>query len=382
MAIHAIRSRGLLLNEIAWVQCCVFVCWVVCGFGSCESSVNDVKASFVFGDSLVDAGNNNYIFTLSKADMPPNGIDFNASGGLPSGRFTNGRTIPDILGQEIGQNVFAPPYMAPTTSGDVLLKAGVNYASGGAGILNETGRNFIGRISMDTQLNDFANTREEIISMIGVQEAQDFLAEAIFSISIGSNDFLNNYLAIENLPERELVSPEQFIQRLIDTFRVQLTRLYNLDARKIVVANVGPIGCIPYQRDFNPLQGDGCVSRPNQMAMGFNTHLKDLIVELNANLSGAIFVYANVYDIVNDIIVNYKSYGFDVADTACCGSIGRHKGIIPCGRRSNVCPEHSEYVFWDPYHPSEATNLIIANRLLDGGPDIVSPMNVRSLAQV
>lgn len=52
-------------------------------------------ANFVFGDSLVDAGNNNYIVSLSKADYMPNGIDF----GGPTGRFTNGRTIVDIIGE-------------------------------------------------------------------------------------------------------------------------------------------------------------------------------------------------------------------------------------------------------------------------------------------
>lgn len=50
-------------------------------------------ANFVFGDSLVDAGNNNYLATLSKANYDPNGIDF----GSPTGRFTNGRTIVDIV---------------------------------------------------------------------------------------------------------------------------------------------------------------------------------------------------------------------------------------------------------------------------------------------
>ncbi|KAL8539967.1 hypothetical protein ACS0TY_001535 [Phlomoides rotata] len=54
--------------------------------------------SFLFGDSLVDAGNNNYLFTISKADSPPYGLDFSPSGGHPTGRFTNGRTIADVLG--------------------------------------------------------------------------------------------------------------------------------------------------------------------------------------------------------------------------------------------------------------------------------------------
>lgn len=53
----------------------------------------NTPASFVFGDSLVDAGNNNYLHTLSKANYVPNGIDF----GSATGRFTNGRTIVDIV---------------------------------------------------------------------------------------------------------------------------------------------------------------------------------------------------------------------------------------------------------------------------------------------
>lgn len=54
--------------------------------------------TFIFGDSLVDAGNNDYLFTLSKADSPPYGVDFSPSGGKPTGRFTNGRTVSDIIG--------------------------------------------------------------------------------------------------------------------------------------------------------------------------------------------------------------------------------------------------------------------------------------------
>ena len=61
--------------------------------------------TFVFGDSLVDAGNNDYIFTLSKADSPPYGIDFKPSGGQPTGRFTNGRTISDIIGNASNSNI-------------------------------------------------------------------------------------------------------------------------------------------------------------------------------------------------------------------------------------------------------------------------------------
>jgi hypothetical protein len=42
-------------------------------------------AIFIFLDSLVDAGNNDYLVTLSKANAPPYGVDFAFSGGKPTG---------------------------------------------------------------------------------------------------------------------------------------------------------------------------------------------------------------------------------------------------------------------------------------------------------
>lgn len=72
--------------------------WIEYGISQVDIDLSK-GASYIFGDSLVDAGNNNYLQTLSKADTPPNGIDFKASGGNPTGRFTNGRTIGDIVGK-------------------------------------------------------------------------------------------------------------------------------------------------------------------------------------------------------------------------------------------------------------------------------------------
>ena len=57
--------------------------------------VSDSSCIFIFGDSLVDTGNNNYITTLARADIWYNGIDF--ANGFPTGRFCNGRTAPDYL---------------------------------------------------------------------------------------------------------------------------------------------------------------------------------------------------------------------------------------------------------------------------------------------
>lgn len=53
------------------------------------------RAFFVFGDSLVDNGNNNYLATDARADAPPYGIDYPTR--RPTGRFSNGFNIPDLI---------------------------------------------------------------------------------------------------------------------------------------------------------------------------------------------------------------------------------------------------------------------------------------------
>lgn len=55
----------------------------------------EARAFFVFGDSLVDNGNNNYLATTARADAPPYGIDYPTH--RATGRFSNGLNIPDLI---------------------------------------------------------------------------------------------------------------------------------------------------------------------------------------------------------------------------------------------------------------------------------------------
>ena len=54
------------------------------------------RAFFVFGDSLVDNGNNNYMATTTCVDAPPYGIDYPPSH-RPTGCFSNGYNIPNLI---------------------------------------------------------------------------------------------------------------------------------------------------------------------------------------------------------------------------------------------------------------------------------------------
>ncbi|KAE8729057.1 GDSL esterase/lipase EXL3 [Hibiscus syriacus] len=87
-------------------------------------------AVIVFGDSIVDTGNNNDIQTIIKCNCLPYGQDFD--GGVPTGRFCNGRIPSDLIAEELGIKGIVPAYMDPTLKPQDLI-TGVTFASGGTG---------------------------------------------------------------------------------------------------------------------------------------------------------------------------------------------------------------------------------------------------------
>lgn len=77
---------------------------------------------------------------------------------------------------------------------------------------------------MDAQIDKFANTRQDIIAMIGLPAALDWLRTSIFTIAIGSNDFINNYFTpVLSDSSHRLIPRELFVDSMISRFRLQLT---------------------------------------------------------------------------------------------------------------------------------------------------------------
>ena len=54
--------------------------------------------------------------------------------------------------------------------------------------------------------------------------------------------------------------------------------------------------------------------------------------------------------------------GFKFGDRACCGG-GRFNGRDLCLPIIQPCPDRSDYVFWDAFHPTEACNILLFNQL-------------------
>ncbi|RAL43687.1 hypothetical protein DM860_014188 [Cuscuta australis] len=123
--------------------CCYYSFILVMGYsvaalGGGVAAEGRRRAFLVFGDSLVDNGNNNYLATTARADSPPYGIDHPTH--LPTGRFSNGLSIPDFISEKLGTEPILP-YLNPELDGEKLL-VGANFASAGVGILDDTGIQF------------------------------------------------------------------------------------------------------------------------------------------------------------------------------------------------------------------------------------------------
>ncbi|MCL7042219.1 hypothetical protein MKW94_006862 [Papaver nudicaule] len=342
---------------------------------SISSDAKKVPRFFIFGDSLVDVGNNNYLGTIAKSNVEPYGIDFTPSGGKPTGRFCNGKTVLDFAVDEFGGTCYPPPSLSLSPDDDGTL-CGVNYASSGAGILNETGAIFLERIDMDAQLDSYANTRQNLISNRGGEKATELLRNAVFPIVIGSNDFIDNFLT-PVIGSQKYVPQDVFIAQVIDRHQRQLTRLYNLDARFIIIWNVPPIGCMPVERKVNPQYGGKCVDSANEVVSDYNKKLKDMISDLRSNLSEVTLLYVDMYYVLSGLLRHMSDYGIEVEEVGCCTNVGPLVELLPCKQTSIYCADRSKYAFWDPYHPSELANKISVKRYMDGDEIEVQPFNIR-----
>ncbi|XP_052189009.1 GDSL esterase/lipase At1g71691 [Diospyros lotus] len=332
-----------------------------------------VPAMFIFGDSLIDNGNNNNIASFAKANYFPYGIDFQ---GGPTGRFSNGFTMVDTIAQLLGLRLI--PAYSEASPAQVLH--GVNYASAAAGILDDTGMNFLGRIPFNQQIKNFEDTLHQITTEDRVPAAvlaRD-LAGSIFFVGIGSNDYLNNYL-MPNYETSKQYNPKKFARLLTEQYSQQLTRLYNLGARKFVLTGIGKMGCIPSM--LARTANGSCFEEVNQLVQPFNANVKAMADGLTSCLADSQFIFMDVRNIFEDIVAKKDSYGFRVTNYGCCG-IGRFGGQITCLPFQMPCANRKQYMFWDAFHPTEAVNILMGIKAFNGSIHEVYPMNIEQLAAI
>lgn len=171
---------------------------------------------------------------------------------------------------------------------------------------------------------------------------------------------------------------------------IYLQELYKSGARKVVVFGTGPVGCAPVARASNPTHPGECVVEANQLALGFNAGLKQLVDGLRVAYPGFNLVLANTFDTLTAMIADGPSFGLDNVNGACCGA-GFLNAEVQCGKPvpsnltgavADFCKRPSKSLFWDVLHPTEVVVRILFNFLFTGDATVAYPINLKALAEL
>ncbi|XP_059299439.1 GDSL lipase-like [Lycium ferocissimum] len=364
-----------LFHFCNFVLVACFTCPIVC----ISSHERSQAALFVFGDSLFDPGNNNYINTTTEfqANWWPYGKSFFK---YPTGRFSDGRLIPDFIA-EYANLPLIPSYFE---IGKQHFVHGVNFASGGAGCLVETHRGFV--IDLKTQLKYFKNVVKLLKKKVGARESKQILSNAVYIFSAGGNDYLAPFSSTNSTtpyPERE------YLQMIMGNLTSVLKGIYMEGGRKFVMLNMVPVDRLPNIQALNLQKGvkDGdFIKKITSLVKMHNSGLPEMLKQLEKQLPGFKYTLFNLFKVFSESIDNPTKYGFKTSKTACCGT-GPFRGIDTCGGQRQVkeyklCKNVKDNLFFDSFHPSELAYKQYAELLWNGTPDVVAPYNLKSFFEL
>lgn len=318
-------------------------------FGSKTDYYRSNKALFIFGDSFLDAGNNNYINTtsLDQANFLPYGETYFK---FPTGRFSDGRLISDFIAEYVNIPL-VPPFLQPDNN---QYYNGVNFASGGAGALVETFQGSV--IPFKTQARNFKKVTTWLRHKLGSSDSKTLLSNAVYMFSIGSNDYLSPFLT--NSDVLKYYSHKEYVAMVIGNFTSTIKEIHKRGAKKFVILNLPPLGCLPGTRIIQSQGKGSCLEELSSLASIHNQALYEVLLELEKQLRGFKF---SLYDFNSDLthMINHPlKYGFKDGKSACCGS-GPFRGEYSCGgkrgeKHFELCDKPNESLFWDSYHLTES----------------------------
>ncbi|KAI3996697.1 hypothetical protein MKX01_040997 [Papaver californicum] len=265
---------------------------------------------------------------------------------------------------------YPPAYLSLSEARRRLTTTGFNYASGGSGILRETGTILGDVLTLDEQIDYFnstvTNDLHRIYSIPTILSAT--LSRSIFVISTDSNDYLNNYLfsffSSNTIykPSSPILStnpvlqyylqtqfsntsqtypPQEFANLLLDTFEQQLTVL------------------LIYRRQLS------CVEAINNLINIYNNGLPAMLQRLSSSLQGSTFVRADLF-----------AFGYANGRTPCCNFDASGKCIPGQAPRS----DRDNRLYFDAIHPVQQVNNQFSRECFYDNTTLCTPINIKQLA--
>ncbi|KAG9446101.1 hypothetical protein H6P81_012229 [Aristolochia fimbriata] len=314
---------------------------------------NNITCVLVFGDSTVDPGNNNRLQTTFKSNFRPYGKNF--LGGRPSGRFTNGRLPTDLIASELGITELVPAFLGRNLRREQLLH-GASFASAASGYDDLTA-NLTNVLPFSKQIEYLAHYKIRLRELVGEKKASEIVSNAVFLISAGTNDFIQNYFVEATRQTQYKVN--EYVDFLLTRLADYVKEMHRHGGTRFVVVGIPPLGCLPLVRTVTG-ESD-CSDQYNQVGVMFNSKLKAKLGELQRalNIKAA---YADIYDSMVNAIRTPQKYGFVETSKGCCGT-GQYEYGETC-RNLSTCEDSSKFVFWDAVHPTENMYNMIANDAL------------------
>lgn len=316
-----------------------------------------VPAMFLFGDSVVDVGNNNYITgfpLLPQANIYPYGETYFQK---PTGRWCDGRLVFDFIAEYLDLP-YPKPYLQPGLKPKSFEK-GVNFASAGSGILDTT-YIYEGVINLSVQVQNYLKAIAALKKEIGDTKVSDILCESLFVFITGNND-VGAYTSNTTLQQQYTAA--EYIGLLVAKLSKEVKLVMNSGARKVLIGGLGPLGCVPSALAATNSTGS-CVGVLNTLTEAIDAQLFAYVDGLNAKMNSTFVVLSTQYKSAFTLEEMGTEYGFTHGNTACCGS-GLYAGSsYACGHGNyTLCKDVEKHVFWDFTHLSERAYKILAELL-------------------
>ncbi|KAE9619305.1 hypothetical protein Lal_00046941 [Lupinus albus] len=225
------------------------------------------------------------------------------------------------------------------------IQNGINFGYGGTGLF----KTLFDGPNLTVQIDSF----EQLIKQ-NVYNKSD-VESSIFLVNSGGND----YVAFA-VKDRNLFGIKKFMKSLIAEFSVNIRRIQNLGAQKIIVSLLPPAGCVPLISAVSLY--NKCFDLLNSVTSNHNTMLlqveQDLNKEFGKSVVRTLDIYSSFQSTIQTIQENRKDNSTLMNPLEpCCASLSAGYGCGNVDEKGNkkytLCEKPELSFFWDSLHPSQ-----------------------------